>query len=194
MPVSPPQLMTDTMPAPPINSTVTCSGLTQNSCFTIAKKPIPTLLAIQLSHNHKHLNLTCMLCLHFAGITCSPILIVSPCSSHDWRPPPLETVPTARAGMGQKKTVSFQPASSTNAEEPLGKMNKTKPGKLGPTRLLTRKAFGQVEEETNTESVLHTAASFAPQSKFLPPETEVTPSPSMGPCVKPSEMPMGRPA
>lgn len=45
--VSPPQLMTDTMPAPPINSTVTCSGLTQNSCFTIAKKPIPTLLAIQ---------------------------------------------------------------------------------------------------------------------------------------------------
>lgn len=40
-----------------------------------------------------------------------------------------------------------QPALSTNAEEPLGKMNKTKPRKLGPTRLLTRKAFGQSKKK-----------------------------------------------
>lgn len=164
-----------------------------------SKKPHPNPVghpvADKLSHNHKHLNLTCMLCLHFACITCSPILALSRCFSRDWCPPPLGTVPTARAGMVQeKRAVPSQPAFSTNAEEPLGKMNKTKPRKLGPTRLLTRKAFGQVEEETNTESVLHRAASFAPQSKFLPPETSVTPSPSMGPCVKPSEMPMGRPA
>lgn len=70
-----------------------------------------------------------------------------------------------------------QPALSTDAEEPLGKMNKTKPRKLGPTRLLTRKAFGQVKEETNTESVLHRAAVFTPRSKFSPPETSATPIP-----------------
>lgn len=40
-------LADDTTPALPINGTAARSGLTQTSCFTRAKNPIPTLLAIQ---------------------------------------------------------------------------------------------------------------------------------------------------
>lgn len=62
-----------------------------------------------------------------------------------------------------------QPAVSVSPHPPQGtswQHEQNKPRKQGPTRLLTRKTFGQAKEETNTEAELRRAAISLPAPNF----------------------------